>query len=144
MHKRIIAIALCLVMVSTVAATGAVSATTIGKSNIRTFDVYWVNGSPVGKATLNLDTGHFVVNVNMNKIHGSNPWPWWEGQPYYLEMWSPSGDWNSMWNANDQLITITLTADGTATLDTYLAPWSVTDPGFLTYYWNDPGTGMWF
>ncbi|MGZ4847547.1 MAG: hypothetical protein ACXV3E_07170 [Halobacteriota archaeon] len=138
MQKRIVAIALCLVMVSAFTVTGAVSATSVGKSNIRTFDV-WLDNHVVGKATLNLKTGHLVITVNVNNVPGLDP-PY-EGWSTPVDVWSPSGDYNSLYTASEYL-TITFTADGTATLDTYLDPMLVTDPGFVDLYWNDPSTIM--
>ncbi len=65
MHKRILAITLCLVMVSAFAATSAVSAKHAGQSDIRQYDVPSPStGILVGKLTINVATGHWVINGN--------------------------------------------------------------------------------
>ncbi len=142
MHKRILAITLCLVMVSAIAATGAVSATTAGKSNIRSYDVYWWN--QVGKATLDLKTGHLVINVNLNKERAPDPWQQWhEGQHYYFDTYSSGADWLSFpHNANYEIIIITITADGTGTVDTYIDPWYLNNDWYATYVLDYPDTYM--
>ncbi len=65
MQKRILAIALCLVMVSACAVTSAVSAKRAGQSDVRQYDVKSPStGLLVGKLTINVATGHWVINGN--------------------------------------------------------------------------------
>ncbi len=69
-QKRLLAIALCLVMVGAFAGTSAVSAkngNNIVNSSIRQYDVLWTNNEVVGKVILDGETGHYVVNVNLAK-----------------------------------------------------------------------------
>lgn len=63
MRKRLLAIVICAVLVSTLAATSAVSAKPAGKSNIQQYDLLW-GSVVVGKLTINTETGHYVANVN--------------------------------------------------------------------------------
>ncbi len=70
MKKRMLAIALCLVMVSAFAVTGAVSAAGSSKSNIRQYDVVSAKAGDqlTGKLTVDLATGYYVVNANYGKV----------------------------------------------------------------------------
>ncbi len=66
MRTRMTALALCLIMVSAFAVTGAVSAAS--KSNTRTYDVVWRDtGDVIGKLTVDVSTGHYVINANYGK-----------------------------------------------------------------------------
>ncbi len=74
MQKRILAITLCLIMVSAFAATSAVSAknaNNVINSSIRQYDVYYPvdqeTAVVVGKITIDGETGHYVVNVNLER-----------------------------------------------------------------------------
>jgi hypothetical protein len=71
MRKRMLAIVLCLVMVSVFPVTSAVSAAPIkqaGKSTTYFWEVYWNNPDGtkevVGKLMVNLATGHWAVSAN--------------------------------------------------------------------------------
>ncbi len=70
MRYRFIALALCLLMVSAFAVTGAVSAAGSSKSNIRQYDVLSARAGDqlTGKLTVDLATGHYVVNANYGKV----------------------------------------------------------------------------
>ncbi len=73
MHKRIVAIAFCLFMVSACAVTSAVSATGTqnGNSSTYQYDVVWKKTAttvvPIGKLTVNLATGHWAMSANAAK-----------------------------------------------------------------------------
>ncbi len=65
MHTRMVAIALFLVLVSACAVTSAVSAKRAGQSDVRQYDVNSPStGLLVGKLTINVATGHWVINGN--------------------------------------------------------------------------------
>ncbi|MGZ4892309.1 MAG: hypothetical protein ACXV2B_08670 [Halobacteriota archaeon] len=70
MQKQIVAVALCLVMVSAFAITSVVSAQP-DASAIRQFDVRasrnQVNDVVVGKLTIDTNSGHYIINVNWEK-----------------------------------------------------------------------------
>ena len=76
MRKRLLAITLCLVMIGAFAVTGAVSAASAGKSNVRQYDVKFLpaaDGTPrvYGKYILTINddgTGTYVVNGNLAKV----------------------------------------------------------------------------
>ncbi len=74
MHKRIFAIALCLLMVSAFAVTGAVSAAEAGKSNDRQYDVKdveqgeWIVYGKLTVKVLDDGTGTYVLNANGARI----------------------------------------------------------------------------
>lgn len=73
MLKRILAIVLCLVMVSAFAVTSAVSAKKDDNTSIRQYDITWNYGvnQVVGKLILNVATGHWVADVNFAKSDDS-------------------------------------------------------------------------
>ncbi len=67
MDKRILAIALCLVMVSAFAVTGAVSAAPSDNAPVRQYDLHASTDAVVGKVTVNFETGHWVADGNWGK-----------------------------------------------------------------------------
>ncbi len=70
MQTRILAVALCLVMVSAFAITGTVSAARVGNSPNQQYDITFIltEGTNLGTLTVNTQTGHFVANVNFEKL----------------------------------------------------------------------------
>ncbi len=70
MQTRILAVALCLVMVSAFAITGTVSAARVGNSPNQQYGITFVleEGTNLGTLTVNTQTGHFVANVNFGKL----------------------------------------------------------------------------
>ncbi len=69
-RMQLIAAALCLLMISAFAATSAVSAKNVNNvinSSIRQYDVLWENGKVIGKVTIDGETGHYVINLNLEK-----------------------------------------------------------------------------
>lgn len=96
MRKRLLALLLCVVMVSAIAVTGAVSAkneNNIINSSIRQYDVmYYAPGSEtgkvVGKVTIDGETGHYIVNVNLGRA-GLNLKSQ-EGQVLWVELRNPN------------------------------------------------------
>ncbi len=68
MQKRLIAITLCLVMVSAFAVTCVVSAKHAGQSDVRQYDVK-ARYTPdiVGTLTVNAENGHYVIEANWGK-----------------------------------------------------------------------------
>ncbi len=73
MKKRIVAITLCLSMISAFTVTTAVSATGTqnGESDTYQYDVVWKKTSttvvPIGKLTVNLASGHWAISANAAK-----------------------------------------------------------------------------
>ncbi|MGZ4936678.1 MAG: VCBS domain-containing protein [Halobacteriota archaeon] len=69
MRKRILTLALCAVMVSTIAATTAVSAAPFGNSNIRQFDVVSCSHHDrmIGKLIVDYTDGSFSYTSNTQK-----------------------------------------------------------------------------
>ncbi len=69
MQTRILAITLCLIMASAFTVTSAVSAATqTGTSDERQYDVKWLyTGEVIGKLTVNLATGYYIIDVNYGK-----------------------------------------------------------------------------
>ncbi len=67
MKKRLIAIALCLVMVSAFTVTSAVSAAS-ENGPVKQYDLHNKLGAVAGKVTVNFETGYWVANGNEAKI----------------------------------------------------------------------------
>ncbi len=69
MKKRMVALACVFVMLSTVVVTSAVSTAQAGQSNIRHYEVlsWMAHDKVVGKLTVDVKTGHYVVTVNYGK-----------------------------------------------------------------------------
>ncbi len=98
MKKRILAVALCFVMVSAFAVTGAASAA--GKSSIRQFDITsTTENAVVGKLTLDTATGHVVMNVNFAKA-GGNPDTKAYWKDFFRDPNTPRNVYVDVWNQN--------------------------------------------
>ncbi len=85
MKKRMIAIALCLVMVSAFAVTSAASAAQAGQSNVLKFDVKSGDGTVYGHMTVVVNpdgTGTFTLNSN------GQQWGGHDGKELWKEYWS--------------------------------------------------------
>ncbi|MGZ4934107.1 MAG: hypothetical protein ACXVIG_07200 [Halobacteriota archaeon] len=73
MRIRLSAFVLCAIIITTVVATDAVAAKTdsanAGESNIQHYDVlsWMAHDKVVGKLTIDVKTGHYVVTVNYGK-----------------------------------------------------------------------------
>ena len=97
MRKRFVALVICAVLVSTVAATTAVSAQVFGptgqrgNSAIKQLDIT-LNGNVVGQATVNTANGHYVANAKIGKEYASRTvhlWgPWIEVLKEFIDLGS--------------------------------------------------------
>ncbi len=71
MRKHFMALALCVLLVSTVAAAGVVTAAHADKSDVRQYDVQLRTGGIIGTLTVNLKDGHYVFNGNCAKVNNA-------------------------------------------------------------------------
>ncbi len=69
MQKGILAFVICAILISTVAGTSVVSAKDASQSSMRQYDIisFKANGVVVGKFTVDMKTGHYIVNANYGK-----------------------------------------------------------------------------
>ncbi len=74
MRTRLSVFVLCAIIITTVAATGAVVAkedsVNAGESDVRHYDVlsYTAHDQVVGKLTVDMTTGHYVITANYGKV----------------------------------------------------------------------------
>ncbi len=74
MRKALVALVFCAALLTAMAATGVVAAKTdsvnASKSNVRHYDVlsWMANDQVVGKLTVDMMTGHYVITTNYGKV----------------------------------------------------------------------------
>ncbi len=146
-YTRFIALALCLLMVSACAVTGAVSAADARTSSIRQYDIlsYKAGNQLAGKLTVNLATGHYVVNANYGKVGGKDNAKLNAGDPGYMHAFAADSHaqppdisfgsitWNKGGNAHGEGTLTTALNDPDVKVVDWLAQYGDGATIYLTY-----------